>query len=76
MLLGGRRAAEGALTQQHITDEHHAKAHQEGVGDAAGAVFLMGHGDHFVADHIEHGAAGEGQGEGENGSGDRNGKET
>ena len=38
--------------QQHITDQHYAKADQQGIGGAALAAVGMGLGNHFIADYI------------------------
>ena len=49
--------------------QHQAEAHQKRIGGAP-FIAVMGFGDHFVADDIEHGAPCKGKGKGQHRRGD------
>ena len=71
----GRTPGGGALSKQHIRRQHDAEADEQRIGGAPLIPMGVGLRDHLVADDVEHGAAGEGQGEGENGGGEADGEE-
>ena len=55
------------LAQQYVGNEHYAEAHQQRIGCATFTAVGVSLGDHFVADDIEHGAAGKCQGKRQDG---------
>ena len=57
-----------------IHQNHHDYTDEQRVGGQSLMAAAVGLRNHLIADHVEHGAAGEGQGEGKNRAGDACGK--